>query len=322
MKKRLTIIVVTLALAITGITIPADKAKAALEPVRETTAPTVAPTAEPTVAPTAGPALTPAPTAEPEELEEPEEPTEKPHCKMGIKVGRYSYKTSSSVNGAALPVTKGCSEEVTLLGYNLKREKNPVNWAIGNTNIAEIATIKTNKKGKSSIAVIKGKKYGKTTLTAEYGGQKTTITIKIVKNEYSAKPRKSGILSPTGKGYSTIGKCGMISMYFDKKGNIIYKYYQKYRRTKKGRNHIKSNEQYYFHCKADKTHREKGCLMTLKTKKGEVAAEVRQKILCRADTKNKVYVDQYKIKKSKIKMKREDIDLRTCKLLMDLIEEL
>ena len=62
--------------------------------------------------------------------------------------------------------------------------------------------------------------------------------------------------------------------------------------------------------------------MTLKTKKGEVAAEVRQKILCRADTKNKVYVDQYKIKKSKIKMKREDIDLRTCKLLMDLIEEL
>lgn len=62
--------------------------------------------------------------------------------------------------------------------------------------------------------------------------------------------------------------------------------------------------------------------MTLKTKKGEVAAEVRQKILCRDDTKNKVYVDQYKIKKSKIKMKREDIDLRTCKLLMDLIEEL
>ncbi len=296
--------------------------KPEVKPDGETTAkPSEKPDINPTTEPSSKPDVKPdeGSTAKPEE---PEEPTEKPHCRMGIKVDRYRYKTSSSVNGAALPVTKGRSEEVTLLGYNLKREKNPVNWAIGNTNIAEITTIKTNKKGKSSIAVIKGKKYGKTTLTAEYGGQKTTITIKIVKNEYSAKPRKSGILSPTGKGYSTIGKCGMISMYFDKKGNIIYKYYQKYRRTKKGRNHIKSNEQYYFHCKADKTHREKGCLMTLKTKKGEVAAEVRQKILCRADTKNKVYVDQYKIKKSKIKMKREDIDLRTCKLLMDLIEEL
>ena len=80
---------------------------------------TARPSEKPDINPTTEPSSKPDVKPDEGSTAKPEEPTEKPHCRMGIKVDRYRYKTSSSVNGAALPVTKGFSEEVTLLGYNL-----------------------------------------------------------------------------------------------------------------------------------------------------------------------------------------------------------
>lgn len=83
-----------------------------------------------------------------------------------------------------------CLDEV----YNYS---GPVKWESSRPDIAPI----------SAGGTVTGKKCGKTTITAYYGGVTSYITVNVVKNEYSKK-----LPNETSK--------GITSIKFDKKGNI------------------------------------------------------------------------------------------------------
>ena len=182
-----------------------------------------------------------------------------------------------------------------------------VKWSSSKPSVASV-----DQKGN-----VKAKKCGKTVIKAKYNNQESIITVKVVKNKFTADPEDTSIDHPSGIGDSTVGQEGIISISFDKKGNLIYKHYTRTRRTPRGKNHIKANEKYILHkFSSSKAERKYGCVITVR-QRGHVVAKTRQKIMSRADTNNKVRIDTYKISKNKIKMKRSKIDLRNCTISID-----
>lgn len=90
-------------------------------------------------------------------------------------------------------VTKGFTATVRL--DHKCRYKGTIQWTSSRPDIASI-----NANGN-----VTGKKYGKTTITALYNGERSTIDVKVVKNEYTGKAKDGEEI---------------VSMKFDSKGNL------------------------------------------------------------------------------------------------------
>lgn len=257
--------------------------------------------------------------------------------KMNFKAMGLGTKTKLYHSGSVAIVTKGFGFRFTMEDPEGETEqKVKGKWTyweeddVSKSAKMEHISIKEDYSGsvkwsssKSSVASVdqkgnvRAKKCGKTVIKAKYNNQESTVTVKVVKNKFTADPEDTGIMHFSGIGDSTVGQKGIISISFDKKGNLIYKHYTRTRRTPRGKNHIKANEKYILHeFSSSKAERKYGCVITVR-QKGRVVAQTRQKIMYRADTNNKVRIDTYKISKNKIKMKRNKIDLRNCTISID-----
>ena len=115
-------------------------------------------------------------------------------------------------------MAKGQKFAFTLMGvedyarrYN--GAKPVINWTSSDPSVASV----------DNNGVVKSKKYGTTTITAQFNTEEpTTVKIKVVKNVYKAGLKSSSsTVTPTsgGREYKTI-----TSMKFDKKGNLVCVY--------------------------------------------------------------------------------------------------
>lgn len=115
-------------------------------------------------------------------------------------------------------MAKGQKFSFTLMGvedyarrYN--GAKPVINWTSSDPSVASV----------DNNGVVKSKKYGTTTITAQFNTEEpTTVKIKVVKNVYKAGLKSSSsTVTPTSGGleYMTI-----TSMKFDKKGNLVCVY--------------------------------------------------------------------------------------------------
>lgn len=167
MKKAITMIL-AITLAITAV-VPSNKANAegAVPPP-----PDLQPYQQ-------APEPTPTPTPEPQE-----------HYDLEVD-GSDAYE-GGKLTGTGL-VTKGFKVRLRL--KNACRYKGTVQWTSSRPDIATI----------NADGIVTGKKYGKTTITALYNGERSTIDVKVVKNEYTGEARDGEEI---------------VSMKFDSKGNL------------------------------------------------------------------------------------------------------
>lgn len=230
-------------------------------------------------------------------------------------------------NGKIVPVTKGFTVCLSLEnpdGKKVKKAygnkvlrskedyKGEVKWTSSKPDIASV----------SVTGVVSGKKYGKSTITAEYGGRTSYVIVQVKKNVFTAQPKVTYGEESYEKGdYIRVTKIlrGVTSMYFDKKGNLIYRIYHKSKLTKAGKKHHKKypdaavyKKKFFLHYGS--SHGKIGCKITLKNQNGKVVGKTREKILIIHDFKYKAHVKKYKIKKKNIKANLKNIDLRRCKL--------
>lgn len=248
MKRRITTVLLTFAIAITGINTPAGKVNAETKDVKTTSqttaeapAETVAPTATPAPTPTVVP--TPAPTRAPVigerrgDLDLPEtmeiytengwekivwkmwdtcgdliltptgwhEEVVPDDISINTNADHVKGNTTDLDDGDTAEITKGFDTE---LSFKMKGDATP-NWTSSNPEVVTIAKTKQNKDWK--IAVLTGKNYGTSVVTAEYNGFKViSITIKVMKNEYREK-------------YATQRAEASMVVSYNKKGNLVIK---------------------------------------------------------------------------------------------------
>lgn len=176
MKKFITMIL-TLAIAISGMAVPGNKASAEAPPSQEDSY--VEAEDDPVQA---------------EEIDDSEEinlleGTEEQEIEdirvenwiTNIGNGTCMYGFAERFDaGSTFSITKGFTETIRLNSY-----KGTVKWTTDNPKVITVKTKPISKKVQK--CTVKGKKYGKATLTAEYNGQKTIMKIKVVKNQYSCK---------------------------------------------------------------------------------------------------------------------------------------
>lgn len=218
MKKVITMIL-TLAIVISSVAVPTNTAKAEAVADNETA------TTEETKTPTS----TVAPTEDPDEEEEEGQEKDDVVIEQAGTFGQgYVYS-----EGKTIKVTKGFNQVIQMHFYN-----GPVKWTTDNPEIIGVKTRKINKRKKQQC-VVKAKKYGKAKLTAAYNGQTTTVTIKVVKNEYTCKVKDLDWYTPidiaSGKKEGAYRE-GVTSAKFNKKGDLVLKCYTGwYKWTKWGR---------------------------------------------------------------------------------------
>lgn len=277
MKKRLTIIFVTLALAITGITISADKAKAETASAH-TEAPTMtsAPMAEPVIGQKRGdtpdtyevytengwekvvwkigdvwlkdadgmmketPVLIYTPTGW------------KPYDEGVGEVNRFLYPepTDAPMEVEWVEVEREGSflscpvKDVIEITKGFKSELRidgdgitEVDWTSSNPDV--ISIIKTGNTDYGFSVVVEAKKYGKSTLTAKYAGYTTKIILKSAKNQYVCYSRPQ-YWDAVGETILTTNQ--FASVKYDKKGNIVVKFGQELTKwTKFGKKYLRQN---------------------------------------------------------------------------------
>lgn len=237
--KRVTTILLAFAIVISSIAIATNKANA------ETTEATVTETPAATIAPTV------APTEEPEEEEVKQR-------KKSMHVVSYGNVITGSMTGAkrafyysdgkTIEMTKGFTETIELCGY-----KKAVKWSTDDSTIIAVKAkaVDLGKKGKVKGCTVKAKTYGKATLIATYNGQVTTVTVKVVKNQFSCKIKDLPEFDVTTAD-SEMKKlgwecCGVTSAKYNKKGNLVLKCYEEYKPSKYGKI-IKRRSLSYSNC--------------------------------------------------------------------------
>lgn len=298
MKKRLTTIILTLAVAITGIFVMADKTKAEIVTATE------APGENPEVTPTTTPAVTTAPTStpgQPQIADSTPIPTETPEPVEKVKeilVERDMNEICHNPEGKTFEITKGFE---TKIGIYVPRGTE-VNWTSSNPDVISITNEK-NDEGPwlGSFITVKANKYGKSTLTAKYGEHTTNIVLKSAKNNgdyhesYAVGVRKSGKFS-----YVFNLKA---SVKYDKKGNLVVKCGE--RATKWTKIGKKENSKSYFYTG----------FITIKIQdkfEGENVVKYYKKNirLKRLSAKSPKYTTKVVIPKKYVKKK--NVDLRKC----------
>lgn len=193
MNKRLTIIVVTLALAITGINAPAGKARA------ETEAPSAT--------------ATPTPTVIGENSED-----------RFRKTPKLFRVDGDNADGETAKITKGFDSEISCYAYGEAVAK----WTSSNPEVISIK--RTRQDMDKKTAILTGKNYGKSVVTVECAGYKGSVVITVVKNEYKGKPihtRESMWYYGKDKGMSHEQEFGPITVKYNKKGKLVIKYTEK-----------------------------------------------------------------------------------------------
>lgn len=350
MKKKITTILLTFAIAITGINTPADKVNAETSKARttqataEAPAETTAPT--PTVAPT--PTITPSIGAyrnwgDPEKMEiYTENGWEKVEWKMWDTCGnltltptgwKYSYdnevirerneakmkemeaeeakkphdirigiinesreeNTTMLEDGDTAEITKGFDTE---LSFKATGDASP-NWT--SSNPEAVAITKTTQNKDKKTAVLTGKNYGTSVVTAEYNGYKISITIKVMKNErrYDEKTRDWGC-SGKKKTMEYTADCSAVVSY-DKKGNLVVKYTEKNFKWKKS----KAKSKIVF----------KGLCITMSDEKGKTVFNNEVKnFRMTVHPKKKTASVTVKVKRKYLKKKKTQ-DLRKCSFM-------
>lgn len=272
MKKRITTILLTFAIAITGINTPTEKvnaetseAKTSAETTAEAPSETTAPTQTSTPAPTRTPAigecrgdLTYTPygwmSNNDERLNdilmaaEAAEEAKKPH---DIRIGKIDYsreeKTTRIDDGDTVEVTKDFSIEIS---FQAKGNAS-LNWTSSNQEAVTVTNIRQN--GDKKTAVLNGKNYGSSVITMECNGYKASIMANVMKNEYKGTcfGLRTDTFSGKNKGLSHKGE-NFAEVKYNSKGNLVIKYTHKTHKWKnrkekrkivyKGRSHVTINE--------------------------------------------------------------------------------
>lgn len=278
MKKVITMIL-TLAVAITAIAVPSNKANAETTPANIT--------------------YTPMPTQTPKPPE---------HEDICVIRGNKFFGSKICKDGETAPVTKGFK-------LNLRLSRNydgPVLWSSSSPDIAPI----------SADGTVTGKKYGKTTITAEYGGTTSYIIVNVVKNEYSVELKEIMWDFHDGKGKS-IGKyCNDItSIKFDKKGNLKCVFTAMDKLNKRG---MKQAKKYgdikgKYNPKSPLCERHAGGrVLVIENSQGKVILKATVKndggIFSWKPGLNKPNYVKFTVKKKYLKVKQKDVDLGTCKV--------
>lgn len=151
------------------------------------------------------------------------EKAKKPHdIRIDVRDKSREENTTMLKDGGMAEITKGFD---TKLSFKATGDTAP-NWTSSNPEVVAITKTTQNKDKKT--AVLTGKNYGTSVVTAEYNGSKISITIKVMKNEY--KGSCNGIENHTyrqkNKGLSH--KCkNYAEVKYNKKGNLVIKYTHK-----------------------------------------------------------------------------------------------
>lgn len=151
------------------------------------------------------------------------EKAKKPHdIRIDVRDKSREENTTMLKDGGTAEITKGFDAK---LSFKATGDASP-NWTSSNPEVVAITKTTQNKDKKT--AVLTGKNYGTSVVTAEYNGSKISITIKVMKNEY--KGSCSGIENHTyrqkNKGLSH--KCkNFAEVKYNKKGNLVIKYTHK-----------------------------------------------------------------------------------------------
>lgn len=313
MKKVITMIL-TIAVAVSGIVVPTDTAKA------ETVVPA---TAVPTVenAPTTGTGI----------YVGGEMVSELPKNKTiqrKIDVKSKNDRDETYANGKTVLLTKGFQLSLSLhtikdwcevpsdykLAYRYGNKdsegcrteiylndprgpyKGTVTWTSSNPSVASV----------NASGVVNGIKTGSAVINAQYGDASTSLTVKVMKNKYTAKLKMTNY--GTKKKVDKEGS-GFTSMSFDKKGNIVLVFTDKIKLNKYGKKEYKK----YAH---EKTREIRNWAFRITNRKSKVIAKAKlKKVVLKCPTIKKPEVrKKIIIKKSNIKMARKDIDLRVCRV--------
>lgn len=299
MKKVITMLL-TFAIAISGIAVPTNKANA--ETAGLTTFEfdgVIGATATPV------PTVTPVPTAQPEDEDEDEDEEE---VKKAIAVAlrcdsNYFPNGYLCEDGETMSITKGFTDTMKLS----PSDKKAVKWTTDNPDVITVKTKPIDKK-KGQYCTVKAKKYGKAKLTAEYNGKTTTITVKVVKNEYSCKVKDL----PTWKSYDIKANMkylgwnysGVTSAKFDKKGNLVLKCYKEYHPSKYGKVAEYHSVKSFNNSSSIDIHNDKGkMIFTYKVKTGKGKNHTGRTLSVQHPKKKETIV----IPKSRIKNKNLDL---------------
>lgn len=170
-------------------------------------------------------------------------------------------------------------------------------WTSSNTSIATV----------DAKGVVTGKKCGKALITAEYDGQTTSVYVNVKENKYiNGRLLYPSYFKKASWGTSFVG---ISSAYFDKKGNLIIVYTDKIKLNKKGLKKRKKEEAYKVKEKIKLLVRNQNGKNSIVTKKiVKLNYSLSKKQMRKGYCKN----IKFKIKKSQLKMKKENVDLRTA----------
>ena len=328
--------IITLAVAVTGITVPADKTKAETVPetteaprpsdVTEAPAQTPAPGATPKpvkgmllvagdgttyigtgtewvpyVSPAPAPTATlrpaPAPTATP--TWPTPEPVKKADGVFVEEKGAFWWHEADET----IAITKGFETKIELPVY----AREGIKWTSSNPDVISVKST-----GDDGIATLKAKKYGKAVLTAEYSGQTTSITFKSSKNEWANKNRWQLVHDNQSLKIMRWEAIGAVSAKYDKKGNIVVKYEERQKWTKYGKKIAKKYNILWkrstYHISWKKSPKVKVLYRGKTIAKYHSKTRKNEKELTHADP---VYKRTFTIPKKYIK-KKNKIDLRKC----------
>lgn len=224
------------------------------------------------------------------------ERAKKPHdIRIGIINESREEKTTMLEDGDTAEITKGFDTE---LSFKATGDASP-NWT--SSNPEAVAITKTTQNKDKKTAVLTGKNYGTSVVTAEYNGSKISITIKVMKNErrYDEKTRDWGC-SGKKKTMEYTADCSAVVSY-DKKGNLVVKYTEKNFKWKKS----KAKSKIVF----------KGLCITMSDEKGKTVFNNEVKnFRMTVHPKKKTASVTVKVKRKYLKKKKTQ-DLRKCSFM-------
>lgn len=123
-------------------------------------------------------------------------------------------------DGDTTEITKGFDTEIS---FKATGDTSP-NWTSSNPDAVTIAKTTQNKDRKT--AILTGKNYGTSVVTAEYNGYKMSITVKVMKNEYKSNEEARG-QGYYGKRRMEYDAKSSMKVSYNKKGNLVIKYTEK-----------------------------------------------------------------------------------------------